>query len=70
MAIADVCALIVGATRPHHLPEAIAALDLKLTDDEAAALTGGFQRALWVCGLTALAAIPVAFVLIRRTGKS
>ena len=36
----------------------------------AAALTGGFQRALWVCGLTALAAIPVAFVLIRRTGKS
>jgi hypothetical protein len=35
----------------------------------AAALTGGFQRALWVCGLTALAAIPVAFVLIRRTGS-
>jgi EmrB/QacA subfamily drug resistance transporter len=39
-------------------------------DATAAALTGGFQRALWVCGLTALAAIPVAFVLIRRTGKS
>jgi hypothetical protein len=36
----------------------------------ATALTGGFQRALWVCGLTGLAAIPVAFVLIRRTGKS
>ena len=36
----------------------------------AAALTGGFQRALWVCGLTALAAIPVAFVLIRRTGNN
>ena len=35
----------------------------------AAALTGGFQRALWVCGLTGLAAIPVAFVLIRRTGR-
>jgi hypothetical protein len=34
-----------------------------------AALTGGFQRALWVCGLTGLAAIPVAFVLIRRTGR-
>jgi 1-deoxyxylulose-5-phosphate synthase len=29
---------IVGATRPHHLPEAVAALELKLTDDEAAAL--------------------------------
>jgi aryl-alcohol dehydrogenase-like predicted oxidoreductase len=29
---------IVGATRPHHLPEAAAALDLELTDDEAAAL--------------------------------
>ena len=35
----------------------------------AAALTGGFQWALWVCGLTGLAAIPVAFVLIRRTGS-
>ena len=33
-----VSAPIVGATKPHHLPEAIAALDLKLTDDEAAAL--------------------------------
>jgi EmrB/QacA subfamily drug resistance transporter len=33
----------------------------------AAALTGGFQWALWVCGLTGLAAIPAAFVLIRRT---
>ncbi len=32
----------------------------------AAALTGGFQRALWVCGLSGLAAIPVAFALIRR----
>jgi MFS family permease len=36
----------------------------------AAALTGGFQWALWVCGLTALAAIPVAFVLIRSTRKA
>ena len=33
----------------------------------AAALTGGFHWALWVCGLTGLAAILVAFVLIRRT---
>ena len=33
----------------------------------AAALTGGFQWALWVSGLTALAAVPVAFLLIRRT---
>jgi hypothetical protein len=32
-----------------------------------AALTGGFQWALWVCGLTGLAAIPAAFALIRRT---
>jgi hypothetical protein len=30
------------------------------------ALTGGFASALWVCGLTGLVAIPVAFVLIRR----
>ena len=33
-----VSAPIVGATKPHHLPEATAALDLKLTGDEAAAL--------------------------------
>jgi EmrB/QacA subfamily drug resistance transporter len=36
----------------------------------AAALTGGLQWAMWVCGLTGLAAIPVAFVLIRRTRKA
>jgi len=29
-----ISAPIVGATRPHHLPEAIAALDLRLTDEE------------------------------------
>jgi 1-deoxyxylulose-5-phosphate synthase len=33
-----VSAPIVGATKPHHLPEAAAALDLNLTGDEAAAL--------------------------------
>jgi aryl-alcohol dehydrogenase-like predicted oxidoreductase len=33
-----VSAPIVGATKPHHLPEAVAALELTLTDDEAAAL--------------------------------
>jgi MFS family permease len=32
----------------------------------AAALTGGFQRALWVCGLTGLVAVPLACALIRR----
>jgi EmrB/QacA subfamily drug resistance transporter len=35
----------------------------------AAALTGGFQWAMWVCGLTGLAAIPVAFALIRRRAQ-
>jgi EmrB/QacA subfamily drug resistance transporter len=34
----------------------------------AAALTGGFHVALLVCGLTGLAALPVAFALIRRRG--
>lgn len=29
-----VCAPIVGATKPPHLPEAIAAVDLHLTQDE------------------------------------
>ena len=33
-----VSAPIVGATKPHHLPEAVAALELHLTDDEAAAI--------------------------------
>jgi MFS family permease len=31
-----------------------------------AALTGGFQWALWVCGAIGLAATPIAFLLIRR----
>ena len=29
-----ISAPIVGATKPHHLPEAIAALDLRLTAEE------------------------------------
>jgi EmrB/QacA subfamily drug resistance transporter len=33
----------------------------------AAALTGGFQWAFWVIGLTGLAAVPVTFLVIRRT---
>jgi EmrB/QacA subfamily drug resistance transporter len=31
-----------------------------------AALTGGFQWALWVCGLIGVAAVPVTFLLVRR----
>jgi len=33
-----VSAPIVGATKPHHLPEAVSALELHLTDDEVRAL--------------------------------
>ena len=33
-----VSAPIVGATKQHHLPEAVAALDVHLTDDEIHAL--------------------------------
>ncbi|WP_238335328.1 aldo/keto reductase [Kribbella amoyensis] len=33
-----VAAPIVGPTKPHHLPDAVAALDLELTPDELAAL--------------------------------
>ena len=29
-----VAAPIVGPTKPHHLPDAVAALDVRLTDDE------------------------------------
>ncbi|MCU1488840.1 MAG: major facilitator superfamily 1 [Acidimicrobiaceae bacterium] len=35
----------------------------------AAALTGGFQLALWVCGLTGLLAVPAAVLLIRGTER-
>jgi EmrB/QacA subfamily drug resistance transporter len=35
-------------------------------DTTAAALTGGFHLAIWVCAATALAAIPAACFLIRR----
>ena len=31
-----------------------------------AALTGGFQQALLVCGLIGLAGIPLAVILVRR----
>jgi EmrB/QacA subfamily drug resistance transporter len=31
------------------------------------ALTGGFHWALWVCGLVGLSAVPVAFLLVRRS---
>ena len=36
----------------------------------AAALTGGFRLALWVCAVTGLAAVPVASGLIRRHHKA
>ena len=29
-----VAAPIVGATKPHHLPDAVAALDIQLSDEE------------------------------------
>jgi aryl-alcohol dehydrogenase-like predicted oxidoreductase len=38
-----VSAPIVGATRHHHLPEAVAALELDLPDDEAAALEDPYR---------------------------
>jgi EmrB/QacA subfamily drug resistance transporter len=40
---------------------------LRLGHAEAVALTGGFRWALWVGAIIALAAVPVAFLLIRRT---
>jgi hypothetical protein len=32
-----------------------------------AALTSGFSWAFWACGAIALAAVPVTFLLVRRT---
>ena len=33
---------IVGATKPHHLPDAVAALEIELTDDEVASLEAAY----------------------------
>jgi EmrB/QacA subfamily drug resistance transporter len=35
-------------------------------DTASTALSGGFQWAFWVCGATALLAIPITFLLVRR----
>ena len=34
---------IFGATKPHHLEDAIASVSLKLTDEEVARLEEGYQ---------------------------
>jgi len=57
-AIGIALASTVTATRFHSL--------VAQGNATSSALTGGFQLALWVCGLTGLAAVPVTFVLIRR----
>jgi len=61
-AIGVAVASSIAASRFHTL--------IHLGQGNAAALTGGFQLALWVCGLTGLVAVPVAFVLIRRAEMS
>jgi aryl-alcohol dehydrogenase (NADP+) len=38
-----VTAPIVGATKPHHLDDAIAAVDIELTDEEVKALEAPYQ---------------------------
>ncbi|HXA31661.1 MAG TPA: MFS transporter [Acidimicrobiales bacterium] len=57
-AIGVAVASTVFATRFHTL--------VALGHSTTSALTGGFQLALWVCGLTGLVAVPITFVLIRR----
>jgi MFS family permease len=58
-AIGVAVASTVAATHSHLL--------LNQGHAAAAALTAGFQWAFWVTGLTGLAAVPVTFLLIRRT---
>ncbi|WUH92487.1 MFS transporter [Streptomyces sp. NBC_00433] len=58
-AIGIAIASSVAATRTRHLRTQ----GHNLAD----ALTGGFHTALWVCGLIALSAILITFLLIRRT---
>ena len=57
-AIGVAVASTVAASRSHALAH--------LGYGTAAALTGGFDRALWVCGLVGLSAVPLTFVLVRR----
>jgi len=38
-----VAAPIIGATKPHHIPDAVAAIQLKLTDDEVARIEKEYQ---------------------------
>ena len=39
-----VSAPIVGATKPHHLPEAVGAVELELTDEEAQELEAPYRQ--------------------------
>ncbi len=57
-AIGVAVASTVAASRAHSLAH--------LGYGPAAALTGGFSAALWVCGLVGLAAVPLTFALVRR----
>ncbi|MGZ6745684.1 MAG: aldo/keto reductase, partial [Nocardioides sp.] len=43
MAQPTVVSPIVGVTKPHHLDDAVAAVDLVLTDDELAELGAGYE---------------------------
>jgi 1-deoxyxylulose-5-phosphate synthase len=39
----EVTSPIVGATKPHHLDDAVAAIELELTDDEVAELEAPYE---------------------------
>jgi aryl-alcohol dehydrogenase-like predicted oxidoreductase len=41
-----VTAPIVGPTKPHHLPDAVAALDITLTDEEISSFEGHYTPRL------------------------
>ena len=58
------------AEAPDRVPEQLTAAQLWALGPAAAALAGGYRRALWACGAIALAAVPVTYLLVPRRASA